>query len=333
MHGGRPRRLCGAGLVLWAVRALAVPHTMDGELTVEEGDASLRLVEFSKRTGIQVLFTTKEVSHQTTQSLDGSLVGRAALEHMLEPTSLEARFLNPHTAIVRVQTQSGEASSADEITIHGRNREEDLSSGPYTIGRSPENIPGVGLLSLPDVMRQYTEAGGVCDDGLQTTRDARSNSARACSLDLRRLGTSATLVLVDGRRLAPSGVAGLLTDLRQIPTSAVEDIQTTEDMSSALYGSDGVAGVVNFRLRREFHGLETHLTSIPGIGGAVSEAKLSQLAGVHLGEVTGVAAFEYTHRDDLPANRRSEGTSNLRPFGPGGRPNSPTREHLKLLHP
>lgn len=302
-------------LTLFAARAVEGATTTQGGPFLKGGLASETLVEFSKLTHIQVLFTSDEVRDQTTQSLDGTLEGRQALEHMLETTSLENHFLNPHTVIVRARPHPRIPPSIDVITVQGGLDQPAIAPGPYTFRKVPDDFPEAGLLSLPDVMRQYTEAGSVCDDGLQTTRDARSNSARACSIDLRMLGTSETLVVVDGRRLAPSGTVGLLTDLTQVPLAGVESIDMTQDMSSALHGSDGIAGVVNFHLRREFQGLETHLTSVPGLGGAASEAKWSLLSGLPFSDFSGVAVLEYTHRDALPADRRAEGTSDLVRFG------------------
>ncbi len=74
------------------------------------------------------------------------------------------------------------------------------------------------------------------------------------SLDLRGLGTTRTLVLVDGRRLIPSNGEGV-ADLNVIPPSLIENVEIITGGASATYGSDAIAGVVNLKLRRSMDGV------------------------------------------------------------------------------
>lgn len=78
-------------------------------------------------------------------------------------------------------------------------------------------------------------------------------------VSLRGLGERSTLVLLNGRRLANyafSGEAGVGVDLGQIPVAAIERVEILTDGASAIYGSDAIAGVVNFILRADFKGVE-----------------------------------------------------------------------------
>jgi len=74
-------------------------------------------------------------------------------------------------------------------------------------------------------------------------------------LNLRGLGDNRTLTLVDGRRLTPVNANGE-TDLNVIPTALIESVEVVTGGASAVYGSDAIAGVVNFRLRHKFDGVE-----------------------------------------------------------------------------
>ncbi|NHZ90550.1 TonB-dependent receptor [Massilia sp. CCM 8733] len=80
----------------------------------------------------------------------------------------------------------------------------------------------------------------------------------ASGISLRGLGTASTLVLLNGRRVAPYGLADdgqkVFSDLNIIPTDAVERVEVLKDGASAMYGSDAIAGVVNVILRRDFRG-------------------------------------------------------------------------------
>jgi iron complex outermembrane recepter protein len=80
----------------------------------------------------------------------------------------------------------------------------------------------------------------------------------ASGISLRGLGVASTLVLINGRRIAPYGNADdgqkVFADLNVIPTEGVERIEILKDGASAIYGSDAVAGVVNIILRKDFKG-------------------------------------------------------------------------------
>jgi iron complex outermembrane recepter protein len=74
--------------------------------------------------------------------------------------------------------------------------------------------------------------------------------------NLRDLGSSRTLVLLDGQRLAPNAFSGNAVDLSGIPFSAIDQVEVLREGASALYGSDAVAGVVNFITKKNFQGAE-----------------------------------------------------------------------------
>ena len=81
-------------------------------------------------------------------------------------------------------------------------------------------------------------------------------NAGLASVNLRGLGDGSTLVLLNGRRVSNYAFSGAALDVNQIPLSAVDRIEILKDGASAIYGSDAMAGVVNFILRRNFAGAE-----------------------------------------------------------------------------
>ena len=90
--------------------------------------------------------------------------------------------------------------------------------------------------------------------GLTSTSNNPGNGGQA-NVQLRGLGTTSTLVLIDGKRLIPANGTGVV-DLNIIPASLIESVEIITGGASAVYGSDAVAGVVNFRLKKEFDGVE-----------------------------------------------------------------------------
>ncbi|HXE84529.1 MAG TPA: TonB-dependent receptor, partial [Gemmatimonadales bacterium] len=88
------------------------------------------------------------------------------------------------------------------------------------------------------------------------------------SVNLRGIGSGDTLVLLNGRRVANYAFDGSAVDVNSIPLAAVERVEILKDGASAIYGTDAVAGVVNFILRKDFSGIEvTGYGSRPEQGG------------------------------------------------------------------
>ena len=123
--------------------------------------------------------------------------------------------------------------------------------------------------------------------------------------DLRGLGPNRSLVLLDGRRLMPSSPDGAI-DLNTIPTVMIDTVEVITGGASAAYGSDAIAGVVNFKLRQKFSGLEVsvqHGATTKG-DGATNEA--SVLFGGDFAEHRGhaILAFEYSDRATVEGESR-----------------------------
>jgi iron complex outermembrane receptor protein len=87
-----------------------------------------------------------------------------------------------------------------------------------------------------------------------------STTGGISSISLRGLSSIRTLVLLNGRRIAPYGIGftgdSVSVDVNSIPISAIERVEVLKDGASAVYGSDAIAGVVNFILRRDYTGME-----------------------------------------------------------------------------
>lgn len=135
-------------------------------------------------------------------------------------------------------------------------------------------------------------------------------------MNLRGLGADATLVLVNGRRMAGSGLRGDFADVSALPTAAVERVDVLLDGASALYGSDAVGGVVNVILRRDFDGAETRARVGVASGDAARETQLAQTLGKTWDTGHVLVSYEYYQRDALAAAKRDYAASDdLRPFG------------------
>lgn len=127
------------------------------------------------------------------------------------------------------------------------------------------NLPVELLTSLPSVVNLPENETRLGSSG------ARGDNA---NINLRNMGATATLVLVNGRRMAINPMtAGLsqAVNVNQLPTRGIERIEVLRDGASSIYGSDAVGGVINYVLKRQFDGLETSVRfGVPEHGGGES---------------------------------------------------------------
>ncbi|MBT8103668.1 MAG: TonB-dependent receptor [Gammaproteobacteria bacterium] len=115
----------------------------------------------------------------------------------------------------------------------------------------------VGLMDAGDILQESTAASGTQVD-LTFQGVVLDNGPGATNINLRGLGGARTLVLINGRRVAPAGVEGAPTspDLGLVPSSLVQQYDLLLDGASSVYGSDAVAGVANIIMRKDFDGFE-----------------------------------------------------------------------------
>ncbi|WP_308368446.1 MULTISPECIES: TonB-dependent receptor domain-containing protein [unclassified Microbulbifer] len=140
-----------------------------------------------------------------------------------------------------------DATLVEEVIVTGsRIQRADLESAlPIQIMDS-EQIAATGVTSAADLMTKVSSM-----QGFTTPGDSVGGSGGGLqTANLRDLGDSYTLVLLNGRRLAAS-TSGSIVDLRHIPIAAIERVEILTDGASALYGSDAIAGVVNFILKED----------------------------------------------------------------------------------
>jgi iron complex outermembrane recepter protein len=143
----------------------------------------------------------------------------------------------------------------ERIEVTGSNikrLESETSSLVQVISRT--DIERTGKQSIAEVIRGITGD----NQGSLPTAFSAGFASGAAGVSLRGLGLNSTLVLVNGRRMAPYGLADdgarTFVDLNSIPLEAVDRVEILKDGASAIYGSDAVGGVVNIILRKNYQG-------------------------------------------------------------------------------
>ena len=157
--------------------------------------------------------------------------------------------------------QTGEAQKVEKVEVTGSNiKRIDQETAAPVLVITRENIERSGQSTVSDLLRSLTvNNGGAFDD-----KFTNSFAPGTSGVSLRGLGQNATLVLINGRRVAnysfAQNVSDTFVDLNSIPLGAIDRVEVLKDGASAIYGSDAIAGVINIILRRDFRGVELQAT-------------------------------------------------------------------------
>jgi iron complex outermembrane receptor protein len=149
-------------------------------------------------------------------------------------------------------TEVPEAAAGEVIVTGSRIPQPNLTSvAPVTVVGNLE-LKAEGTVRVEDLLNNLpqvaAEQGGSISNGATGT----------ATVNLRNLGSSRTLVLIDGRRLNPGDPIIPVPDLNMIPAALVDRIEIDTASASSIYGSDAVAGVVNFIMKKNFEGAEVN---------------------------------------------------------------------------
>ena len=207
------------------------------------------------------------------------------------------------------------APAVEEVVVTGTSIRGIASAGSPSISMNHEAFAESGVATSSELARALPQVInlGADESRLGGAQDGAANTTRVSGINLRGVGNEATLLLINGRRLAPAGVIKSLYDPNVIPAAAVERMEVVVDGASAIYGSDAVAGVVNIITRKNFSGAETFVRY--GSGDGVDQIVASQNFGLTWDGGSLFAAFEHYERDRLKASDRDFATSDRRARG------------------
>ena len=338
----RWRRMASQAIIVlcfWNVPAWSAgPNVI---INIPAGDAAQTLRQFNFQTGMELLYLFERVEGIHTQAVSGTFEASEALDLMLAGTGLEYHFETDIAAWVHPRSehdvrQAGSAEPPNAIagTPNSRPQIVPPSSG---YGAGEMEVTGTyirGVLDLMSPLQIITRkemkrtAYATVQDALQTLPinfkgglnedfGGTGNFARSSALNLRGLGASSTLVLINGRRQPQAGLQADFVDVSNIPWSVVERVEVLPEGGSALYGSDAIAGVVNIIMRDTLDGAESQMRigTAPD-GGA--EILAAQLFGRRWDTGKLLFAYQYTDRTALDAADRSY-TANADKRSLGGR--------------
>jgi iron complex outermembrane receptor protein len=283
---------CGsaAAVALWLAATPVAAAQQTRNFDISAGDLARALNAFARQANQEIIFSSSLVAGKRTKGVRGSLESRAALQTLLRGTGLRVeggsvltlrKIDEPRPAatepvnfesspapagrINRVQERPGEAdpgiagepqeaAPATDIVVTGSRivRNGNEAPTPTTV-LSSEDIQERSPTNIADYVNQLPSMG--TGNTPRTTTLFANATGGANQLSARDLGVTRTLVLLDGRRVVGSGMSPAV-DVNMLPQNLVQRVDVVTGGASAAYGSDAVAGVVNFILDTKFTGLK-----------------------------------------------------------------------------
>ena len=171
------------------------------------------------------------------------------------------------------------------------------SESPVTVLKR-EELAKQGAPSIVEMIRRLSASSGVDGESNQFQSNASEGVA---SVNIRGLGAARTLVLINGKRQTPISArlpGGRFVDINGIPKLAVQRVEVLKEGAAATYGSDAIAGVVNFLTRKNFEGLEFS-ASHQEIDNSDGNQDFGAIFGKDFGNVHWVTSFGYETRSEL----------------------------------
>ena len=274
-----------AAALAWASPAAAAPVIA---IDVREGALASALNELARQARVELLFDRRLVRGKSARRVRGRMSPDAAFARLLAGSGVGYR-LTPEGAYVLFPIAgahpASEAERSDgavaELLVVGRRtqnidiRRTENDIQPYRVlGR--REIDASGRSDIDELMRTRESANAVAAPLSITTAETRS------SVDLRGLGPTSTLVLVDGRRMPLAPTIGLdfnQSDISGIPLGAIERIEVLTTTAGGIYGPGAIGGVVNVVLRRDYRGADLTLAGGMSSRGDAEEARIEARLG------------------------------------------------------
>lgn len=202
----------------------------------------------------------------------------------------------------------GAAQNDSEIVVTGSSIRGVPPTGSNLISVTREDIRTIGANTTADLVATVPQL-----NSFNTAPQRQGGGAGAFAPGLRGLPSTATLPLLNGHRLVASGVNETAPDYPLLPELALERVEIVADGASATYGSDAVAGVVNFITRQRADGVE--LSTRYGFADDYHTFAANALAGKAWSTGSVLASYEYTENGHITGGDRGYRIEDFRPYG------------------
>jgi len=238
----------------------------------------------------------------------------AARRIALSGASLAAMLLAAGNGLAQTSDAAPKAAAdssdtvLEELVVTGSSIRGVPPVGSNLISVTREDIQAIGAVSTPDLLATVPQL-----NSFNTAPQASLGGMGSYAPGMRGLPASATLPLMNGHRLVAAAANETNPDYPLIPGLAIERVEIVADGASSIYGSDAVAGVVNFITRKRFSGVE--LNASYGAADDYAAGYVGALVGKDWGSGSILAAYQYAENGNVTGGDRDYRVQDFRPQG------------------
>jgi iron complex outermembrane recepter protein len=300
-----------AATASWAQPTI-VGEAVEKEYSLPAQSLADTLKAIARTSGRNILAAGNAVDGKQAPALVGRYSVERALALVLQGSGLHTRstpsglLVEPDIAAAVDAPTTSTETGEDTILVTGtRIRGAPLASP--VISLSENAIRNAGQATLGEVVRSIPQSfGGGQQPGIGFNVPGASgvDVGGGSSVNLRGLGSDATLTLLNGHRVSYSGSRQSI-DVSAIPLSAVDRIEIVPDGASAIYGSDAVAGVANIILKRDYDGVEARARLGASTDGGNFNQQYGALGGATWNRGGFALAYEYNSNSAIKSSQRS----------------------------
>ena len=216
------------------------------------------------------------------------------------------------------QPESASQGAVEEVLVTGsRIVRRDLNAPSPILTVDAELFEQNSNIAIEAVLNQYPQFNpGATQFTASDIQPTAQNTPGASTLNMRGLGAGRSLVLLDGRRAQPVNAA-MTVDVNTLPAAAIANVEVISGGAAATYGPDAMAGVVNFRLRRDFEGVDINYQTGWTDAGDGEETRIDALIGISDGAGRGNAMFAVGYGEREAALTRTRDFYQARLHDPG----------------
>lgn len=276
-------------------------------------DLSSALSSFSRITGLQIVADTATLSGKRSNAVQGKFTAEAALRKLVAGSNVSARIAGG-TVVVKPATtrrsdrvaEGGSVAASRSVSdaavialpLSGETQQgADLVVTGSRIARPElESAMPIGIIDM-DIARKAGNTSAyetILRDIAVGPGNGPYNSAPEgqydggmATIELRNMGVSRSLTLVDGRRRVSGAASSSAVDINMIPSGMIERIEIVTGGAAAVYGADAVTGAANIITRKNFEGLEISATTGTTENGGGSKSQISLIAGTNFSDDRG----------------------------------------------
>ena len=310
MKGFTSRAALACGAAVLAVVFAAPARAQDKPFDVPSEDAVNSIPEFARQAGLQIVAPADRLEGLKTRAVRGVYDVRAGLDLLLRGTGLQVASSDAQTILLRSSPAALEEAPSlsrppdgldvESVTVTGTSIRgvAPIGSNLVSVGRDAlEKTAAINVTEMTNTIPAVTQSGAAAQG---------ENTYSYYAPSIHGLGGSAsntTLVIVDGLRMPGGGTQFGQADPNILPLSVLQRIEVLADGASSVYGSDAVAGVINYITRREFQGLE--ISGKIGVANAWNSGDVNAIWGQGWGSGSMYVAGQYSYQSALADRSRA----------------------------